>query len=193
LANPRWWSPHWRNVPAPSAENDPRLHGGRKGAYGVAPRWRAPPLPPPLRRAMWPGRGGQGKYGSERETAQPRDRYGTVRMVPPLRLLFGLVTGRFALGRLDPAQGPARQGGGDDLSRRTGPDVQSTGRNGARRRPECLLLGTFWGYPRDRCGTRECPGTPLRCRGTRLPRAPAVLAPDRQERQCGYRVVRSSR
>jgi hypothetical protein len=47
-----------------------------------APRRRyamaqAPPLPPPLRRAMRPGRGGRGKCGSERETAQPRDRYGT--------------------------------------------------------------------------------------------------------------------
>ena len=55
--------------PAPSAEHDPRLHGGRKGAYGVAPRWRKR-HPCPHRSDEQCGQDeGTGKCGAERETA----------------------------------------------------------------------------------------------------------------------------
>jgi hypothetical protein len=94
----------------------------------TSPRWpqgrlrrrfamaQAPPLPPPLRRAMRPGRGDRGSAGPSARL--PSHGTGTEQLssAPALRLLFALVTGRFTFGRLDPAQGPARSRGGDELS-----------------------------------------------------------------------------
>jgi hypothetical protein len=62
----------------PSADDDPRLHGGRKDACGVAPRWRKRhPCPHRSDEQRGQDEGDRGKCGSERETAQPRDRCGT--------------------------------------------------------------------------------------------------------------------
>ena len=55
---------------APSAENDPRLHGGRKGAYGVAARWRKRhPCPHRSDEQCGQDEGDRGKNGPEREKA----------------------------------------------------------------------------------------------------------------------------
>jgi hypothetical protein len=101
-------------MPAPSAENAPRLHGGRKGAYRVAPRWRKR-HPCPHRSDEQCGQD-EGDRGSAAPSARlPSHRTGTKRRsrVPSVSQLFAPVTGRFALGRMAPAQGPPRPGASD--------------------------------------------------------------------------------
>jgi hypothetical protein len=110
-------------MPAPSAENAPRLHGGRKGAYGVAPRWRKRhPCPHRSDEQCGQDEGDRGRAGPSARL--PSHGTGAERLsrAPSVSLLFALVTGRFALGRMDPAQGPACSRGSNELSRRTGPD-----------------------------------------------------------------------
>jgi hypothetical protein len=50
----------------PPADHHPRRGAGRKGAFGVAMRWRqAPPVPPTPRRAQRPGQGNGAGAGSD--------------------------------------------------------------------------------------------------------------------------------
>ena len=108
---------------APSAGDRPRRDGRVKSAHarGPQPHTRASlrdaygTLTRPSGRAGRPGRGNGGGAGSGH---CPRNRYGTDRDVPGIRITFVLVNGRLWQELAVPAQGPARERGcRDDVSR----------------------------------------------------------------------------
>jgi hypothetical protein len=105
----------WISPPLPGARHD--MGAARRSAMA-----QAPPLPHRSDEQCGQDEGDRGKCGSERETASHGT--GTERLPRALSvsLLFGLVTDRFALDRMDPAQGSAGAGGRIELNPRTGRD-----------------------------------------------------------------------
>ena len=98
------------HVAAPSAGNGPRLRDGRKGAYGVAPRWLRHPCPHRSDEQCGQDEGDGG------EVAEPRDRRchvtGTERLPSgmPRRVASVQVSGTILVRRVVPAQGPGVRG-----------------------------------------------------------------------------------
>ena len=90
----------------PLGHSDPRRALGRKGAYGVAPRWLLDPCP-----RHHDEQCGQGE-GEEQVLARDCPATGPVQdgstRVPSVSLRFALAAGRYTLGRLGREQIPPR-------------------------------------------------------------------------------------